>query len=97
LQGLILFTARDDDRIRAVILNGSRANPNVKGDQFQDYDIIHVVKDVESFIADPDWINRFGERMILQTPDLMGNKASRKDSGSTYLMQFTDGSRIDLT
>lgn len=27
---LVLDTARDDDRIRAVILNGSRANPDAK-------------------------------------------------------------------
>jgi len=30
-------------------------------------------------------------------PDLMGGEVPRKDGGFTYLMQFMDGSRIDLT
>ncbi len=41
---LIINTAKEDERIRAVIMNGSRVNPNVKRDCFQDYDIIYVVK-----------------------------------------------------
>ena len=45
---LILNTARKDDRIRAVILNGSRANPNTVPDRFHDFDIIYVVTDVGS-------------------------------------------------
>ena len=46
MMGLILNTAREDERIRAVIMNGSRVNPNVKRDCFQDYDIVYVVKDI---------------------------------------------------
>ena len=34
MMNLILGTAQADERIRAVILNGSRANPNVKRDIF---------------------------------------------------------------
>jgi len=33
---LILGVANRDSRIRAVYMNGSRANPNVKKDIFQD-------------------------------------------------------------
>ncbi|CAM4299364.1 hypothetical protein PAAL109150_19270 [Paenibacillus alkaliterrae] len=46
MMDLILNTAIADERIRAVIMNGSRTNPNVKKDCFQDYDIIYVVKDI---------------------------------------------------
>jgi len=46
MMGLILNAAREDERIRAVIMNGSRVNPNVKRDCFQDYDIVYVVKDI---------------------------------------------------
>jgi aminoglycoside 6-adenylyltransferase len=46
---LILNTARDDDRIRAVILNGSRANPNAPRDIFQDFDIIYLVTELAPF------------------------------------------------
>ena len=36
---LILDIAKRDERIRAVYMNGSRANPNIKKDIFQDYDV----------------------------------------------------------
>jgi aminoglycoside 6-adenylyltransferase len=41
---LILDIAQRDERIRAVILNGSRANPNAKKDIFQDYDIYSTTR-----------------------------------------------------
>jgi hypothetical protein len=41
--GLILSFAEADDRVRAVLLNGSRVNPAVKVDPFQDYDVVNVV------------------------------------------------------
>lgn len=66
---LILGVANRDSRVRAVYMNGSRANPNVKKDIFQDYDIVYVVTETESFIADEGWINVFGELIILQEPD----------------------------
>ena len=37
---LILDVAREDDRIRAVVLSGSRADPEAPRDRYQDYDII---------------------------------------------------------
>ena len=50
---LILDTARADERIRAVILNGSRANPNAPRDPFQDFDIVYLVTDTQPFVAKP--------------------------------------------
>ena len=46
---LILGFARADERVRGVILNGSRANPNAPRDKYQDYDIVYVVRDFNSF------------------------------------------------
>ena len=40
---LIVNTARDDERIRAVIMNGSRVNPNAPRDVFQDFDVVYLV------------------------------------------------------
>lgn len=37
---LIISIAKSDERIRAVYLNGSRTNPNVPKDIFQDYDVV---------------------------------------------------------
>ena len=94
---LILATARDDDRIRAVILNGSRVNPNIEPDIFQDFDIAYLVTAVEPFTRDHTWIGRFGERMILQMPETMQDPPPDGDGSFAYLMQFADGNRIDLT
>lgn len=49
---LILAAAQQDTRIRAVYLNGSRANPNVPRDMFQDFDVVYVVTDIASFLQD---------------------------------------------
>lgn len=97
MMDFILNTAREDGRIRAVIMNGSRVNPNVKKDFFQDYDIVYVVKDIQSFISDHSWINRFGERMIVQMPEESTLVPPAEDGRFPYLMQFIDGNRIDLT
>jgi len=94
---LILDTARGDERIRVVILNGSRVNPNAPRDPFQDYDIVYLVSDVTPFRHNFEWIQRFGELMILQLPEDMQEPPPGQDGSFAYLMQFTDGNRIDLT
>jgi aminoglycoside 6-adenylyltransferase len=93
---LILDTAREDARIRAVILNGSRASPGAPRDPFQDFDVVYVVTDVAPFRHNFEWIARFGELMILQLPDDMKDPPPSEDGSFAYLMQFADGNRIDL-
>lgn len=93
---LILETARGNERIRAVIMNGSRTNPNAPRDPFQDFDIVYIVTDVEPFKRNPEWIQRFGEMMILQMPEDMQDPPPEEGGFFSYLMQFTDGNRIDL-
>ena len=93
---LILNVANADDRIRAVLLNGSRANPNAVKDIFQDFDIVYIVTKIDTFLIDHSWIDIFGERLILQLPEEM--TIGEKDKYSFhYLMIFKDGNRIDLT
>ncbi len=46
---LILETATADDRVRVVIMNGSRANPNAPRDIFQDFDIVYLVTELAPF------------------------------------------------
>ncbi|MFS0672174.1 aminoglycoside 6-adenylyltransferase [Ornithinibacillus sp. 179-J 7C1 HS] len=96
---LILGIAKEDERIRAVYMNGSRTNSKAPKDIFQDFDIVYVVTDVDSFIQDKNWISKFGELLMLQEPE-----KNDKELGSDvdlslnygYLMLFTDGNRIDL-
>jgi aminoglycoside 6-adenylyltransferase len=94
---LILGTAREDERIRAVVMNGSRANPNAPRDPFQDFDVVYYVTDVQPYVRNYEWIERFGELMIMQMPEEMGASRRGEDEPFVYLMQFADGNRIDLT
>lgn len=93
---LILGIANSDERIRAVYLNGSRTNPNVPKDIFQDYDLVYVVTETKPFIEDKGWINIFGNILFMQYPDENPDFASDKENFYGWLMQFTDGNRIDL-
>lgn len=93
---LILRIAKDDERIRAVIMNGSRANPNAPRDIFQDFDIVYLVTEVAPFKHNFEWTGRFGEMMMMQLPEDMQDPPPSDDGGFAYLMQFSDGNRIDL-
>ena len=94
---LILNVARNEEGIRAVIMNGSRVNPQAKKDAFQDFDIVYFVRDVEPYKRNQAFISQFGEMMILQTPEDMVDPPAENDGHYTYLMQFLDGNRIDLS
>ncbi|WP_232697528.1 aminoglycoside 6-adenylyltransferase [Brevibacillus daliensis] len=96
---LIVGVAKQDERIRAVYMNGSRTNPHAPTDIFQDYDIVYVVTETTSFITDEKWTNIFGELLMIQEPD-KNDQSIGIDMDFTrsygYLMLFTDGNRIDL-
>ena len=93
---LILNIARKDPRILAVYMNGSRTNPNAVRDIFQDYDIVYVVENTSDFINDKEWIYNFGNILYMQYPDEFPDCPCDKDNFYGWLMQFTDGIRIDL-
>ncbi len=94
---LILSVAEEDARIRAVWMNGSRANPAAPKDQYQDFDIVYAVRDMQSFLGDPHWIDRFGERIMMQTRSDQLDSVPPYTDWYIYLCQFIDGNRIDLT
>lgn len=94
---MILNYAKNNERVRAVGMNGSRTNPNVPKDRFQDFDIVFLVTDMNSFIEDKHWMDCFGSRIIMQTPEDMDLFPPELGGNFSYLMLFTDGNRIDLT
>ena len=98
---LILSIAQADERIRGVYLNGSRANPTVSPDAYQDFDVVFVVKETLPFIHDKRWIEQFGDLAIVQEPDRMDLDLGKAGIDVTkqyaWLMLFKDGNRIDLT
>jgi len=90
MMDLIIDVAKDDERIRAVQMQGSRTNKNVTVDNFQDFDICYYVNDILSFKNNPSWIDIFGDRLMLQIPEIDTNGII------VYLMLFKDWNRIDL-
>jgi len=93
---LILNVAETDERIRAVSMEGSRANPNIPKDPYQDYDITYYVTDITAFYNKPELIiEKFGKPLIMQMPETMRNP----DGGGhfNYMMIYPDGNRLDLT
>ena len=96
---LIMNKAIEDDRIRAVAMDGSRANKNAVHDRYSDFDIVYYVRDVREFTRDKSWINYFGDILIVQYPEDWYKHPYDYDSHDTftYLIQFADGNRIDLT
>lgn len=67
----ILAYAKRDDRIRIVTLEGSRANRNVPEDDLQDYDITYFVTELDPFVQNENWLQSFGEIIIMQKPEDM--------------------------
>lgn len=94
---LILDTAREDDHIRAVLMTGSRSNPDCPSDIYQDFDIVYFVTDVEPYWDNTAWIeSRFGRPSLVQKPESMEIIPPDRDGNYVYLMLFPDGNRIDL-
>lgn len=85
---LILHTAKTL-QVDAVAMSGSRTNSQAPKDEFQDYDVVYVVDDLDNLTSDLAWLDQFGNRLIEQH-NILGNRR-------LYLMLFEDGNRIDLT
>ena len=85
---LILQTSKTL-QVKAVAMSGSRTNPKALKDEFQDYDVVYIVDDLDNLTRDLSWLDRFGKRIIEQEVTLGHRRL--------YLMLFEDGNRIDLT
>ena len=85
---LIVQTA-ETLQVEAVALSGSRTTPDSPKDEFQDYDVVYIVENLENLLSDLSWLDQFGMRLIEQH-NVLGHRR-------LYLMLFEDGNRIDLT
>ena len=88
MMNLILQMA-ESLKVDAVALSGSRTNDHAPKDEFQDYDLVYVVDDIDNLTSDLSWLDQFGKRIIEQEVTLGYRRL--------YLMLFEDGNRIDLT
>ena len=86
----IVDIAKRDTNIRGVLLYGSRANPGIQPDSYQDYDIYYIVENREAFDFSvfKNVVLRFVPSQVY--PELFPNEI-------THLMLFETGDRVDLT
>ena len=98
---LIKKVASEDENILAVYYGGSRANPTITPDIYQDFDVVFVVKKIKPYIKDHSFIERFGEVLLLQEPDLLDARLGKLpfDFSNSYafLTIFKDGNRMDIS
>ena len=85
---VILKTA-ETLQVEAVAMSGSRTDTKASKDEFQDYDVVYVVENLDELITDLSWLDQFGKRIIEQEVGLGQRRLC--------LMLFEDGNRIDLT
>lgn len=85
---VILQTAKTL-QVKAVAMSGSQTDTKAPKDEFQDYDVVYIVDDLDNLTSNLSWLDQFGKRIIKQEVSL-GNRR-------LYLMLFEDGNRIDLT
>ena len=85
---VILQTAKTL-QVKAVAMSGSRTDTKASKDEFQDYDVVYVVENLDELITGLSWLDQFGKRIIEQEVGLGQRRL--------YLMLFEDSNRIDLT
>ena len=85
----LIFQTAKTLQVEAVAMSGSRTDTKASKDEFQDYDVVYVVENLDKLITDLSWLCQFGKR-ILEQEVRLGNLR-------LFLMLFEDGNRIDLT
>lgn len=85
----LIFQTAKSLKVQAVAMSGSRTDTKAPKDEFQDYDVVYVVDDLDNLTRDPSWLDQFGKRIIEQEV-ILGHRR-------LYLLLFEDGNRIDLT
>ena len=85
----LILQVPENIQVEAVAMSGSRTDTKALKDEFQDYDVVYVVDDLDNLTRDLSWLDRFGKRIIEQEVTLGHRRL--------YLMLFEDGNRIDLT
>ncbi|MBN2876461.1 MAG: aminoglycoside 6-adenylyltransferase [Bacilli bacterium] len=92
LQRILQF-AKENDNIRALVLQGSFVNDNVLKDDFSDLDPLFYVRDTSQFITKNDWKQYFGKPM-----SEFSDEGVVRDGLKWYtrLTIFDDGFKIDF-
>lgn len=91
--GDIIDYAKKNDNIRAVVLQGSLANPVNRVDELSDLDPLFYVKDVSKLIDNDKWLDKFG-RVCTRLYD----EFNSGDNIKSYIRMviYDDGLKVDF-
>jgi len=89
----IIEFARNNDNIRALVLQGSYVNDNAILDEFSDLDPLFFVRDVDEFVLSSNWKSNFG--ISISSFDDEG-ESHDGHKWFTRLTIFSDGFKIDF-
>jgi aminoglycoside 6-adenylyltransferase len=88
----LIHWAERQEKIRAMLLFSSRANPDAPVDRFSDYDILLAVTDIHPYHSDDRWLEEFGEVLVVfRNP--IGLEYGFESFG--FITHYLDGSKID--
>ena len=62
----LIFQTAKTLQVEAIAMSGSRTNSQAPQDEFQDYDVVYVVDDLDNLTNDLSWLDQFGKRLIEQ-------------------------------
>jgi aminoglycoside 6-adenylyltransferase len=80
--------------IRAMLLTSSRANPNATLDEFSDYDVIVVVKDIRPYLEDENWLEDYGKVLTVYRDPIRLEYGFERFCRVTH---YQDYAKIDYT
>ncbi len=92
----IIQWAKAKDEIRAVLLTSTRAVPNAHIDALSDYDIILIVHDIHPFVSNHEWLNDFGEVLVVYWDSVYSDPMFGFDCCGN-VTQYSSGLKIDFT
>ena len=88
--------AEQRDLIRAMLLTSTRAVPDAPMDQYSDYDIVLIVKDIHPFFDERKWLEDFGE-VLVEYWDPIYTDPDHGIEMTANVIQYADGLKIDFT
>ena len=95
IRDLIQWTEQRD-LIRAMLLTSTRAVPNAPMDEYSDYDVVLIVKDIHPFFEDRSWLACFGDVLVAYW-DPIHLDADYGIEKVANVIQYADGLKIDFT
>lgn len=95
MQQLLDFFERNNDLL-VFGMNGSKTNAAIPDDCFKDYDVVFFTEEVSKYKENQDFLAQFGEVLLYTEPELDAvTPLFPNGDGYIYLVQYTNGVRID--